>query len=70
MKPQFDCITCERDRCCNKLAHDLGNSERSLAYCVDQFDRGFFKPDLVERMKEQVKRLGDALKKCRRNAPL
>ena len=47
--------------------HELVNAEMSLAYVADQFDRGFFKPDLVERMLSQIERISKALKKCKRN---
>ena len=67
MKPQADCIVCERDKCCNALLHDMLNAEISLAYCIDQLDRGFYKQGLVERLKDQLKRLSKALKQCEQN---
>ena len=66
MKPQ-ECVVCVRDECCNKHLHELIHAEMSLAWVADQFDRGFFKPDLVERMISQVERISKALKQCKRN---
>ena len=70
MKPQKDCVVCNKDDCCNVLLHELINAEVSLAYVADQFDRGFFKPDLVQRMIEQIQRISKALKQCKRNADI
>ena len=67
VKPQTDCVLCYKEDCCNKLLHELINSEVSLAYVADQLDRGYFKPELIERFKSQVERLSKALKQCKRN---
>ena len=68
VNPQADCMVCVRNECCNKDLHHLINGATSISYVADQFDRGFYKPDLVQRLLEQTERINTALKQCKRKA--